>query len=652
MAIPLYTPSKKRSESSRLFAYLTEKGMKDYAQLHAYSVKDVGVFWTELMTYLGLDFEGDLTQAYEELSFTPYTWFPHVKLNAAKNYLKTAQTHPEKTAISFFHESGRSVQYSYGQLQDDVSRFEQLLTPHVYPNAVVAAYMPNIPETVLCMLAAASLGLTFTSTSCDFGISGVVDRFAQSKPAVLVMCTGYEYSGKYFDLTSKVEELLAELPSVKALILVDFLQKKVESIEIKSQVTLYQWPQVKKDFTPKPLAFLPMPFKSPFYIMYSSGTTGKPKCIVHSLGGTLLQHYKELALHADVDSHKKIFFFTTCGWMMWNWLVSALGLGAEVVLYDGSPAYPSISSFMNNIDQMGIHIWGTSPKFLRAMEIEGYRPVTDFKSLETILSTGSPLLSEQYEFVYKLFPEVLLSSISGGTDILSCFMLSNPLLPVYAGEIQCAGLGMSVDCFDEQGQSLKDKVGELVCTTPFVSQPLYFLGDNQAQDKLHEAYFSVYKHTWAHGDFIEYTSRGTIIVYGRSDATLNPGGVRIGTGEIYRQTEQLPWIVDSLCVGREDSSGDVEVLLFVKLKEGELLTNEQVKEVRQWIRKNTTPRHMPQYVFQVRDIPYTRSGKKVELAVRKIMAGKALNNLEAISNVSCLEDFYHIAAVEFKHEKK
>lgn len=387
------------------------------------------------------------------------------------------------------------------------------------------------------------------------------------------------------------------------------------------------------------LTFTDLPFSHPLYIMYSSGTTGKPKCIVHSQGGTLLQHIKELGLHSDLKREKTMMFFTTCGWMMWNWFVSSLYFGSKIILYEGSPAYPSPKDYFEIINREGIHIFGTSPKFLKALEDVGtVFPENHFPTLETILSTGSPLLPEQYDFVYnKIKSDVLLASISGGTDILGCFMLGNPMMPVYRGEIQCLGLGMDVLAFDDMGKPVTESEGELVCVSSFPSRPLYFLND-QDGTKIKEAYFNRYQNVWYHGDYIKITERGSVIVFGRSDATLNPGGVRIGTAEIYRQTESLNFIQDSICVGK-NVSGDVEVVLFVKLKAEEALTPERIKEIKQLIKTNTTPRHVPREIHAVSDIPYTRSGKKVELAVSKIINGKAINNLEAIANPECLEEF-------------
>jgi len=498
---------------------------------------------------------------------------------------------------------------------------------------VLAAYMPNIPETTMAMLATSALGGTFTSTSCDFGIEGVLDRFSQSKPKVLVAAVGYEYNGKYFDLTERLKEIESRLPGLEKIILVDFLGKGIQLDGFKKAVSWTEAVSKKAE-----LKFERLAFSHPLYIMYSSGTTGKPKCIVHSQGGTLLCHIKELGLHTDLTEEKKMFFFTTCGWMMWNWLVSSLFFGCEVILYEGSPAYPSPEHYFKMIDRVGISIFGTSPKFLKALEDTNANLNSDFPSLEVILSTGSPLLPEQYDFVYnKIKKDLQLSSISGGTDIVGCFMLGNPVLPVYRGEIQCLGLGLDVAAINEKGEPLIEQEGELVCRQTFPNRPVSFL-DDPKNEKINAAYFEQNPGVWTHGDFVKVTSHGGVIVYGRSDATLNPGGVRIGTAEIYRQTETLPFILDSLCVGK-NTNGDVDVLLFVKLKEGEELTNERKKQIKEQIKKNTTPRHVPREIHVVRDIPYTRSGKKVELAVSKIIHGKPVTNVEALANPESLQEY-------------
>lgn len=633
----LWSPSKNRIEAATLthfknqFASKLNKKFDSYQSLHAESVNQPDVFWNFLIEYFKVSYSGELIPAYKDLSFKEYTWYQNVKLNFAENLLKNGED--QKIAFHFVHESGLSKKITYQKLRDEVNRFSNFLASYINSSEVVGAYMPNIPETAITMLATSKVGGTFTSTSSDFGVEGVYDRFSQSNPKVVVAAIGYEYFGKYFDLTDKLVELESRLNSMEVLVLVDFLNKGVDLSKFK-KAKLYS--DCLNDNAHRD--FVQLPFQHPQYIMYSSGTTGKPKCIVHTQGGTLLQHIKELGLHSDLTANKKIFFFTTCGWMMWNWLMSSLFFGSEIVLYEGSPAHPNPLHYFKIIDREKINIFGTSPKFLKALEDSNPNFDSHFDSLETILSTGSPLLPEQYDYVYrKIKKDVLLASISGGTDIIGCFMLGNPIMPVYRGEIQCLGLGMDVCALSEQGQRLIDLEGELVCAKSFPSRPLCFLNDIN-NEKINEAYFNQNVGYWTHGDFVKITKNGGVIVYGRSDATLNPGGVRIGTAEIYRQTETIPYILDSICVGKP-VEGDVDVILFVKMKPNEELTLQRKKEIKELIRKNTTPRHVPREIHVVSDIPYTRSGKKVELAVAKILANKKINNLEAIANPECLVEF-------------
>ncbi|MGZ3789497.1 MAG: acetoacetate--CoA ligase [Bacteriovorax sp.] len=628
----LWSPSPSRIEQSQMKKcqnFLLVSG--DYKSFHEFSIKNKSAFWNGLISFYNVRYEGSLEPALGEEGFDNYTWYKNVELNFAENLLLKGKD--SDVALNAQHESGLSRKISYKELREATASLADTLRSHINVGDVLAAYMPNVPETVISMLATSSLGGVFTSTSCDFGIEGVLDRFSQSKPKVLVAAVGYEYNGKYFDLHDRLRTIEERLPGLEKIILVDFLGKGIDLSGFKKAESFAFATSKKAE-----LSFKKLPFAHPLYIMYSSGTTGKPKCIVHSQGGALLCHIKELGLHTDLTSEKKIFFFTTCGWMMWNWLVSSLYFGAEVVLYEGSPAYPSPEHYFKMIDREGIHIFGTSPKFLKALEDTNAKFDTEFKTLETILSTGSPLLPEQYDYVYsKIKKDVLLASISGGTDIIGCFMLGNPTLPVYRGEIQCRGLGLDVVALSDSGEAIIEQVGELVCLQTFPNRPIYFLND-ESFEKINAAYFEQNPGVWTHGDFVKITERGGVVVYGRSDATLNPGGVRIGTAEIYRQTETLPFILDSLCVGK-NQNGDVDVLLFVKLKEGEELTSERKRQIKEQIKKNTTPRHVPREIYVVKDIPYTRSGKKVELAVSKIIHGKPVTNSEAIANPECLKEY-------------
>ena len=634
----LWTPSPSRIEQSMMYDFMKDLPAKNYQDLHAWSVNNPAEFWSKVLNYFDVIREGSDTPAFKDLGFDDYSWFGQVRLNFAENLLRHAETdHADKVALNALHEINENRRISYRSLKKTTQQLAAFLKDMNFKEGdVLGAWMPNIPETIISMLACTSFGGVFTSTSCDFGIEGVVDRFGQSKPRVLVAATSYSYNGKRIDLTDKIKEIAARLDSVEKIILVDIFNEGNDESDIEKTVS---WTSIANKEVNAPLEFKRVAFAAPLYIMYSSGTTGKPKCIVHSVGGTLLQHLKELGLHSDLSANKNIMFFTTCGWMMWNWLVSSLALGSEVTLYEGSPGYPTLEDFVDLVAKQKVHIFGTSPKFLKALEDRKISAKSEFSTLETVLSTGAPLMPEQFDFVYKFFkPDLHLASISGGTDIIGCFMLGNPLMPVRRGEIQAAGLGMNIVSYSADEKVLgPNQEGELVCLTSFPSRPIGFLEDAD-NSKIKEAYFNQFKGVWHHGDFIHVTETGGVVVHGRSDATLNPGGVRIGTAEIYRQTESLDWLEDSLCVGRQDN-GDVEVVLFVKPKVDEELTNSRVDQIKALIKKETTPRHVPAHIFQVTDIPYTRSGKKMELAITRILADKPLTNIEAIANPECLDQY-------------
>jgi len=641
----LWQASETRSNNSqmqRFIDYIHSRyrlSHADYASLYQFSIDQPGNFWRELVDYFQVTFEGDLYPEVTDISFERYGWFPNVQLNFAENLLERGG---ENTlALKSLLENGSKREYTYGLLKRLVAGFQAQIAGCLRQDDVLACYMPNIAETVIAMLATTASGGVFTSTSADFGIDGVVDRFGQSLPKVLVACAGYEYNGRYFDCLEKVQQIVKKIDSIEKVVIIDRYDKQPDI----SKVPLAEmWQAETFGETNTEIQYQPRAFSAPLYIMYSSGTTGKPKCIVHATGGVLLQHIKELGLHSDHQKGKNIFFFTTCGWMMWNWLVSSLFFGGTTTLYEGSPAYPSYEGFISLIGQENINIFGTSPKYLKALEnSKTDLKVLDFTPLETILCTGAPLLPEQYDFVYnRLKRDVLLASISGGTDIIGCFFLGNPVLPVYRGELQCAGLGMDVACLGEGGKTVIEVQGELVCRKSFPSRPIHFLNDPDNQ-KLKEAYFNTYPGIWYHGDFIKITGRGGAIFFGRSDATLNPGGVRIGTSEVYRQTETLDYIEDTVCVGKQ-VDGDIDVVLFVKMKAGETLSEARIAEIKQRIKVNTTPRHIPRQVFSVKDIPYTRSGKKIELVVTRVINGQLVTNKEAIANPECLneyERFFH-----------
>jgi acetoacetyl-CoA synthetase len=561
-------------------------------------------------------------------------WFPGATLNFAEHLLRRRDSHPALVAIG---EDGSREQLTYAELAAHVAGLQrQLQAAGVGPGDRVAAFMPNTWQTVVGMLAASSLGATWSSCSPDFGTQGVIDRFGQIEPKVLIAAAGYRYAGKNLDLTDKLNEILERLPSLQQLLLVPYSNPKArtEALQTEAQVSLWQ------DFyqpggTP---AFTQVAFDHPLYILYSSGTTGVPKCIVHGSGGVLLQHVKELGLHTDLSASDCLFYYTTCGWMMWNWLVSGLALGATLVLFDGSPFHPGAERLIDLIDAENISIFGTSAKYLAALEKAGAKPGSTHRlqRLKAILSTGSPLSHESFDYVYReIKSDLCLSSISGGTDIVSCFALGNPLLPVWRGELQCKGLGMDVQVWNDAGQPVIGEKGELVCAKHFPSMPVGFWNDPQGE-KFKSAYFDTFPGVWAHGDYAEETAHGGLVIHGRSDAVLNPGGVRIGTAEIYRQVEKVEEVLESIAIG-QDWNNDVRVVLFVRLREGVSLTDELQERIRQVIESNTSTRHVPAKIIAVTDIPRTISGKIVELAVRNVVHGKPVKNTDALANPEALE---------------
>jgi acetoacetyl-CoA synthetase len=569
-------------------------------------------------------------------------WFPEARLNFAENLLRS---NSDQEALVFRGERGERRGLSFRKLHQKVARLAHALEQlGIAPSDRIAALMPNLPETVIAMLATTSLGATWSSCSPDFGLQGVLDRFGQIEPRVLFVADGYVYGGKSFDSLEKVRAIQEAIPSLERIVVVPFLR---EDPDLKDLEGSQDWESFLSRGTWERPHFRALPFDHPLYIMYSSGTTGLPKCIVHGAGGTLLQHLKEHAFHCNLSPGDRLFYFTTCGWMMWNWLVSALALEVTVLLFDGSPFEPSSRTLWDLASEEKANIFGTSARYLAAVEKVGLKPREshDLSALRAILSTGSPLTPESFTYVYRdVKSDVQLSSISGGTDILSCFALGSPVLPVYQGELQTLGLGMDVAVFDEKGQELCGEKGELVCRTPFPSCPIGFWKDPD-QKRFREAYFDVYPNIWRHGDWVEITERGGMVIYGRSDAVLNPGGVRIGTAEIYRQVERLDEVLESLVIGQE-WRGDVRVVLFVRLRDGVILDKPLIARIKKEIRHNTTPRHVPARVLAVPDIPRTLSGKIVELAVRNVVHGKAVKNRDALANPEALAFFEKLPTLQ------
>ncbi|TRC72154.1 acetoacetate--CoA ligase [Mesorhizobium sp. WSM4307] len=643
--VPLWTPTQDRIDASPLTVFQKVAEAKagatfaSYGDLHRWSVEDRETFWS-----LVWDFSGIVGEKGERLladgdKMPGASFFPDATLNFAENLLKKTGA---GEAIVFRGEDKVERRLSWNQLHGLVSRLQQLfLSLKVKKGDRIAAMMPNMPETVAAMLAAASIGAVWSSCSPDFGEQGVLDRFGQIEPVIFIAPDGYWYNGKAIEVADKVAVVAAKLGSVRKVLLVDYLGTSADVAATIDKAVAME--EALSPYAARPVSFEPLPFSHPLYILFSSGTTGIPKCIVHSAGGTLIQHVKEHRLHAGLVDGDRFFYFTTCGWMMWNWLVSGLASGATLLLYDGSPFYPDGNVLFDFADAEKMTFFGTSAKFIDSVRKAGLKPIRshDLSTVRSISSTGSPLSPEDFRFVYEgIKQDVHLASVSGGTDIVSCFVLGVPTQPVWTGEIQGPGLGLAVDVWDDDGKPIRQEKGELVCTKAFPSMPIGFWNDPEGK-KYQAAYFERFDNVWCHGDFAEWTVHGGMIIHGRSDATLNPGGVRIGTAEIYNQVEQMPEILEALCIG-QDFDNDVRVVLFVRLAAGVQLDEDLEKRIRAKIRSGASPRHVPARIVAVTDIPRTKSGKITELAVRDVVHGRAIKNKEALANPEALELFRNL----------
>jgi acetoacetyl-CoA synthetase len=649
MAKKLWQPSEERIKSSNMYRFMNHINEKygqnftEYESLYQWSIQNIPVFWATMWDFAEIIASKPFTEVVDHLTAMPgANWFSGAKLNFAENLLRYRDDH---VAFIFKGEDQDSIKITYAELYNEVAGVAKALKDAgVQVGDRVGGFMPNMPQTVIAMLASTSIGAVWSSCSPDFGIKGVLDRFGQIKPKILFAANGYSFKGRKFDSLERVTDILRDLPSIEKVVVVPYTEGDPDISAVPNAVLYGDF--ISPDAGSE-MEFHQLPANHPLYIMFTSGTTGLPKCMVQSAGGVLIHHIKELMLHSDLKREDTIFYFTTCGWMMWNWLVSSLAVGATLVLFDGNPFHPDSGALWKMAQDEKITIFGTSAGYIAALQNAGVQPVKeyDLSPLRTVLSTGSPLSVESFEFIYRDVKEDLqLASISGGSDINGCFAAGNPMGPVYAGELQCRCLAMRVEAYDENGNSVVNQQGELVCTAPSPSMPIYFW-DDPDNKKYISAYFDVYPNVWRHGDFVEINDRGGVVMYGRSDATLNPGGVRIGTAEIYRLVENMEEIEDSLVVG-QDWRDDVRVILFVKMAEAMELTDELQTKIKQNLRTNASPRHVPAKIIAVPDVPYTLNMKKVELAVKKVIQGEEVLNRDALGNPEALDYYADLKELE------
>ena len=633
---PSWVPSENRRKSSKLYEFAKANGQNpdNYHELWQWSLNEMGDFWSALWDYAGVIGDKGAVALTKGDQMPGAEFFPESRLNWAENMLKRRD---DGVAMIFRNEKGAERQLTYKEFADQVSQVQEFLKAQgVGKGDRVAGYLPNLPETIIAAVAASSLGAIWASASPDFGPQGIIDRFGQIEPKILFAADGYYYGGKTIDCLSKVKEVLPKIPSIEKVIIIPFINQAPDLTGLDKTIS---YMDVLQSISPKAPDFLRVEFNHPLFIMFSSGTTGIPKCIVHGHGGTLLTHLKEHQLQCDVKENDRVFHFTTCGWMMWNWQISALCSGATLLLYDGSPFFPNPEMLWDYTSRYKCTLFGTGAKYIDALKSHGLRPGDhfDLSDLKTITSTGSPLVHESFDYVYDAIKtDVHLASVSGGTDIISCFVIGNPISPVWRGEIQGAGLGYAMNAFDDTGKPIPPGAGsgEMVCTKPFPSMPVSFWNDPEGK-RYHDAYFDRFPNIWCHGDWIERTEHDGFIIHGRSDATLNPGGVRIGTAEIYRQVEQIAEVEESIAVG-QTVHDDERIILFVRLKDGKKLDDELIARIKKQIKDGASPRHVPAKVIQVTDIPRTKSNKIVELAVREVIHGRPVKNIESLANPEAL----------------